>query len=138
VVLSIWVLPTTDFNDFLIVLEFKNMGKKQIDIRKVLSQNIKKRRDLLGISQEKLAENAGISSNMVKDIEGCRSWVSDKTLIKLASALKTDIYRLLVPATVYEEEMHKNIHNDLLQILNKMRKDIDSDFEESLKLYGLK
>ena len=137
-VLSIWVLPTTDFNDFLIVLEFKNMGKKQIDIRKVLSQNIKKRRDLLGISQEKLAENAGISSNMVKDIEGCRSWVSDKTLIKLASALKTDIYRLLVPATVYEEEMHKNIHNDLLQILNKMRKDIDSDFEESLKLYGLK
>ena len=114
------------------------MGKKQIDLRKVLSQNIKKRRDLLGISQEKLAETAGISSNMIKDIEGCRSWVSDKTLIKLSTALKTDIYRLLVPATVYEEEMHKNILSDLLQILNKMRKDIDSDFEESLKLYGLK
>jgi len=114
------------------------MGKKQIDVRKILSQNIKKRRDLLGISQEKLAENAGISSNMVKDIEGCRSWVSDKTLVKLATALKTDIYRLLVPVTVYEEEMHKNILNDLLQILKKIRKDIDSDFEEALKLYGLK
>jgi len=114
------------------------MGKKQIDIRKVLSQNVKKRRDLLDISQEKLAEIAGISSNMIKDIEGCRSWVSDKTLIKLAAALKTDIYRLLVPVTVFEEEMHKNILNDLLQILNKMRKDVDADFEKSLKLYGLK
>jgi len=113
------------------------MGKKQIDLKKILSQNIKKRRDFLGLSQEKLAENAGISTNMVKDIEGCRSWVSDKTLIKLSTALKTDTYRLLVPVTVYEEEMYRNIHNDLVKVLIKMRKDIDSDFGEAIKLYEL-
>jgi len=114
------------------------MAIKSIDLRKVLSQNIKKRRDLLGLSQEKLAENAGISSNMIKDIEGCRSWVSDKTLLKLSSALKTDIYRLFVPVTVYEEEMYRNIHNDLVHILNKMKKDIDVNFDQAIKMYGLK
>jgi transcriptional regulator with XRE-family HTH domain len=114
------------------------MGKKEADLRKTLSLNIKKQRELLGISQEKLAESAGISSNMIKDIEGCRSWVSDKTLIKLAAALKTDIYRLFVPATIYEEDMYKTVLNDLFQILHKMKRDINSDFEKALKLWGLK
>jgi len=48
------------------------MKKKSIDLRNILSINIKKHRELLGFSQEKLAEKAGISSNMVRDIEGCR------------------------------------------------------------------
>jgi hypothetical protein len=26
---------------------------------------------------------------MINDIEGCRSWISDKTLVKLATALKS-------------------------------------------------
>ena len=100
--------------------------------------NIKKRRELLCISQEKLAEHAGISVNMVKDIEGCRTWVSDNTLIKLASALKTDIYRLFVPVTAYEEEIYKNMLFDLIQILRKIKKDIDFDFENALKMWDLK
>ena len=99
--------------------------------------NIKKRRELLCISQEKLAEYAGISVNMVKDIEGCRTWVSDNTLIKLASALKTDIYRLFVPVTAYEEEIYKNMLFDLIQVLRKIKNDIDFDFENALKMWDL-
>jgi len=128
--------------DFCVIslrlLYLSYMAKEAMDLRKILAMNIKKQRELLGISQEKLAESAGISSNMVKDIEGCRSWVSDKTLIKLASALKTDIYRLFVPATIYEEEIYKNTLNDLVQIMQKMKKDIDSDFEQAFKMWGLK
>ncbi|MDR1143909.1 MAG: hypothetical protein LBK77_06810 [Spirochaetaceae bacterium] len=30
-------------------------------------------------------------------IEGCRTWVSDKTILKLAKALKLDAYQLLLP-----------------------------------------
>ena len=78
------------------------MNEKSGNLRKILSMNIKKQRTLLGFSQEKLAEIADISVNMIKDIEGSRTWVSDKTLNKLAAALKTDIYRLFIPATVYE------------------------------------
>ena len=114
------------------------MKIKTLDIRKALSNNIKKHRELQGLSQEKLAEKAGISSNMIKDIEGCRSWVSDKTLVKLATALKIDIYLLFIPATLNEDEVFRNIHNDLFQILNKIRIDIDSDFERAYKIWGVK
>jgi len=61
---------------------------------------------------------------MVKDVEACRTWVSDKTLESLASALKTDIYRLLMPDTAYEGEINKAIRNDLESIAAKIRQDI--------------
>ncbi|MDR1308163.1 MAG: helix-turn-helix domain-containing protein [Treponema sp.] len=72
----------------------------EIDIRQlreILAGNIKKQRKHLGLTQEKLAEIADLSSNMVNDIEGCRTWVSDKTILKLAKALKLDVYQLLLP-----------------------------------------
>ena len=49
-------------------------------------------------SQEKLAELANLSSQMVNDIEGCRRWPSDKTLIKIANALDIDVYILFSPS----------------------------------------
>ena len=100
--------------------------------------NIKKQREILGISQEKLAESAGISSNMIKDIEGCRTWVSDKTLIKLAGALKTDIYRLFISSAIHEDETYKSVVLDLSNILKTIKKDIDLDFKKAMNLWGLK
>ena len=82
------------------------MKENPTEMRRILSSNLKKHRKKLGFSQEKLAENAEISTMMVKDIEGCRTWVSDKTLESLAKTLKTDTYRLLMPDTVYEDEVH--------------------------------
>jgi transcriptional regulator with XRE-family HTH domain len=111
------------------------MKEKPTNTRKILSSNLKKHREKLGLSQEKLAENAGISTMMVKDIEGCRTWVSDKTLESLAAALKTDIYRLLMPDTAYEEEINKTIKNDLLNITQKIRQNIDIALENTLKLW---
>jgi len=113
------------------------MKEKTVDLRKILSMNIKKQREILGISQEKLAESAGISTNMIKDIEGCRTWVSDKTLIKLALALKTDIYRLFISSSIHEDEVYKNVVLDLAKILQTIKKDIDFDFEKARKLWGL-
>jgi transcriptional regulator with XRE-family HTH domain len=114
------------------------MEAKNVDLRKILSMNIKKHREMLGISQEKLSEKTGISTNMIKDIEGCRTWVSDKTLIKLAAALKTDIYRLFISSAIHEDEIYKNVVLDLIKILKKIKKDIDIDFEKALKLWDLK
>jgi transcriptional regulator with XRE-family HTH domain len=51
----------------------------------------------LGFTQEKLAETADLSTQTISDIEGCRTWVSDKTLLKLAKALEVDIAQLLAP-----------------------------------------
>ena len=111
------------------------MKEKQNDIRKILSSNIKKHREKLGFSQEKLAENADISAMMIKDIEGCRTWVSDKTLTSLALILKTDIYRLLMPENA-DEEMYQKVQNDLVIMAKKIRQDVDADLTKALDLWG--
>ena len=112
------------------------MKKKTIDLRNILSINIKKHRELLGFSQEKLSEKAGISANMIRDIEGCRTWVSDKTLINIAEALKTDIYRLLMPETVQEEEVYRTVLLDMTKTFDKLKIDFELNLENALKLWG--
>ena len=66
------------------------------ELRENLSFNIKQRRKLCGFTQEKLAEETGLSAQTINDIEGCRSWVSDKTLVKLAEVLRTSPAELLL------------------------------------------
>ena len=112
------------------------MKKKSIDLRNILSINIKKHRELLGFTQEKLAEKTGISANMVRDIEGCRTWVSDKTLISIAVALKTDIYRLLMPETIQEEENYQTVLLDLTKTFEKLKADFELNLDNALKLWG--
>ena len=113
------------------------MSEKAGDIRKTLSANIKKHRELLGITQEKLAEKADLSANMVNDIEGCRSWISDKTLGKLASALQIETYRLFIPLTLNDSDIVKTVLMDLAQDLQKIRNDFNAGFENALKTRGL-
>jgi transcriptional regulator with XRE-family HTH domain len=66
-------------------------------IRKILAGNIKKYRKIMGYSQEKLAEKAGLSAQTLNDIEGYRRWLSAATLTKLARALRVAEYQLLAP-----------------------------------------
>ena len=68
----------------------------QTELRENLSLNIKTKRKLYSFTQEKLAEEAGLSAQTINDIEGCRTWVSDKTLIKLAEILHTSPAELLI------------------------------------------
>ena len=88
-------------------------------LQRRLSFNLKKVRKILGFSQEKLAEKAQISFQMVNDIEGCRRWPSEKTLSKLANALQTDVYTLFLPentnaqATPFQKQ---TIASDLQQL----------------------
>jgi len=43
------------------------------------------------------AEKTGLSAQTLNDIEGCRRWVSSKTITKLANTLNIAEYQLLVP-----------------------------------------
>lgn len=92
---------------------------------------------MLGVSQEKLAEYAGISTMMVKDIEGCRTWVSDKTLMSLADALNIDIFRFFMPNTLFGDEISKAVLHDLVNTSQKIKNDIDADLKNTLKLWGI-
>jgi transcriptional regulator with XRE-family HTH domain len=114
------------------------VSNKTLSLRKTLSANIKRHRENAGLTQEKLAEKAAISANMVNDIEGCRSWISDKTLVKLAAALQVETYRLFMPPTLTDTDIAKTAITDLAKDLQKIRKDFNSDFESALKSRGIK
>ncbi|MDR3171893.1 MAG: helix-turn-helix transcriptional regulator [Treponema sp.] len=103
-------------------------------LRKVLSANIKIRRKLLGISQEKLAEAANLSSQTVNDIEGCRMWVSDKTIVKLAKVLQVEAYQLLIPNIGEEGDYTAASPTEILLTLqHNIKNNIDLQFEKILK-----
>ena len=91
-------------------------------LQKRLSLNLKKARKQLSYSQERLAEEAKISVQMMNDIEGCRRWPSEKTLTKLANALLVDVYTLFLPEDSNIEisiSERKTIAADLQRLFNK-------------------
>jgi transcriptional regulator with XRE-family HTH domain len=99
------------------------MAKPEL-LRIFLSANMKARRELLGLSQERLAELADVSVQMVKRVEGRQSWISDKTLAKLAEALQVEAFQLLVPAGAGEAR-----NPLILGMLNNLRQNIKDDID---------
>ena len=98
-----------------------------MDIRTILAQNLKTARQTLQITRVKLAEQAGISAPYLADIERCRTWVSDKTLISLSNALGIEVFQLFTPAT--EEEKHERRplpSHWLLKLRQDMKEDINA------------
>ena len=90
---------------------------------------MKARREALKISQEKLAELADISVQMVKRVEGRRTWVSDTMLEKLAKALGVSAFQLLIPADEAALRDETALVSALLRNLRQnIQDDIDSRF----------
>lgn len=90
------------------------------ELRETLSKNIKQLRKENNLTQEKLAEKVELSTQTIADIEGCRTWVSDKTLVKIAEILKTTPSELLAA------------ENKEFEITNSMRKMILAKIDASL------
>ncbi|MCL2808599.1 MAG: helix-turn-helix transcriptional regulator [Treponema sp.] len=108
------------------------MGKitKFEPLRAYLSANIKARREALNISQERLAELASISVQMVKRIEGQRTWVSDKMLLNLAEVLGVSAFQLLVPLNNEKTSENYSLVSSLLKNLKQnIQDDINSRFD---------
>jgi len=82
------------------------------------------------LSQEKLAELTGLSTQTISDIEGCRTWVSDKTLYKLSKALNIEIFQLLVP-----KNEEKKTELFLPYRISKLRQNLKSDIDKRLDMF---
>jgi len=107
------------------------LAKSQAQVKKLLALNIKALRKKCHFSQEKLAEVTNLSSQSISDIEGCRTWVGDKTLENLAKALNADIYQLFIPIN----EKNKNesddiLYNRLIKLRKSMKEDIDNRLDQ--------
>jgi len=105
--------------------------EKTLQIKELLSINIKNLRKKLGFSQENLAEYANLSAQTISDIEGCRTWVSDKTLERLANALNVDIFQLFLPQNEENgDNLKANLYNRISKLKISMKEDIDKRLEQ--------
>jgi transcriptional regulator with XRE-family HTH domain len=98
--------------------------------KELLALNIKTLRKKWGFSQEKLAEATDLSAQSISDIEGCRTWVSDKTLEKLAKAFNTDIFLLFMPPNEGNNNPEVFLHNRLMKLRAAMKEDIDNRLDQ--------
>ena len=120
------------------------MKEKTEKIRKILAKNIKRQRESLGMTQENLAEKTDLSVQTINTIEGCRMWISDKSITRLAKALNVEIFQLFMPHQVSIKELKTEQIIALLEfwqktklIVEKMNSQIDEEFKEILH-YPLK
>ena len=74
-------------------------------IRNIIAKNVKKYRKMNFLTQEELAEAADVSNTYIANIECGQTWISDKTLEKIADALHLEEYLLFIPET----EIYSNI-----------------------------
>ena len=81
-------------------------------LRKILSDNIRSYRKELHLTQEALAEAADISLSYLADIEHCKTWISDKTLLK---PKKTNIKK--ISDIIYDEK--KTLLKSVSEICDK-------------------
>jgi len=101
------------------------MNKDEKDCRAVLSRNIKRFRNRLGLSQLHLALELGISTTFLSDIETGKKWVSAQTLSQLAKALKIEVYELFKP--------EQNLRDNVSAAVAKYLDDVDEAFIKSIE-----
>jgi transcriptional regulator with XRE-family HTH domain len=101
-------------------------------LRLILAGNIRKYRKNFGYSQEKLAEKAGLSAQTLNDIEGCRRWVSARTMTKLAKALNIAEYQLLMPESgETAENPPKSSLKSLISLQNNIINTVNIQFDKA-------
>ena len=92
--------------------------------------NIRFLRKKAGLSQEKLADKADISRQMMNDIEGRRRWLTKGTLVKLANALRVDVYELFIPSA-QENEITKDIYDVITKkLITQVKEAVNKALEE--------
>ncbi len=98
---------------------------ENLHLRKILATNIRNLRAKYHLTQERLAENAEISLPYLSDIEHCKTWVSDKTLMKLAKALHTEPSQLLDEISSDYKQNSENLSEErIVDIIYQEKKEI--------------
>lgn len=70
-----------------------------MDILKVFASNVKKYRNITGLSQEAFSEKAGLHRTYISAIECKKRSISLDNVQKIADALEIETYRLFINDT---------------------------------------
>jgi transcriptional regulator with XRE-family HTH domain len=90
-------------------------------LRHILAANIRNRRNVLGLSQAKLAEIAGIASGYLAMIELEKNFPSDEVLERIALALQIDPTELF-SQSCYPAEAVKTLQKSVLEGIDQVVK----------------
>jgi transcriptional regulator with XRE-family HTH domain len=92
------------------------------NIRDILAGNLKENRRKRGISQSKLAEKAGISTQYIAMIELTRQFPTPEVIERIAGALDIESYELFaVPPSPENamERLHKDIIKEVREVITE-------------------
>jgi transcriptional regulator with XRE-family HTH domain len=103
--------------------------EKSSSLREILAKNLRENRRKCGLSQEKLAERAGISTQYLAMIEIARKFPASEVLERLARAMNIKVYELFLIDPSPREEL------ELLrrEIINEMKQTFGEIVEQALK-----
>lgn len=89
------------------------MAEQRLGIREVLAQNLKLHRRRRGLTQEKLAEKAGISAHYLAMVEVARKFPTPEMLDRIAGALDIETHKLFEMSATPEEAL-KLLRQDIV------------------------
>ena len=114
------------------------MKKKMLGIRQVLALNLKKNRQKCDLTQEKLAEKAGISAHYLAMVEVEKKFPTPEMLDRLAEALDIETVQLFDISATPEGmllQLEKSIISNIEHIVSVT---IKQTLSNELKLYEVK
>jgi transcriptional regulator with XRE-family HTH domain len=95
---------------------------------------MKRRRKTLGISQAELAERAVVSPGYIGELEIARKFPAPGTLERIALALETRVYRLLMTERDFAEAAETGGREEVYRAALQLRKKLEDEMDELLPL----
>ena len=105
-----------------------NKNGKMTNIRNILADNLRENRRKRGLSQTKLAEKAGISTQYIAMIELSRQFPTPEVLQRIATAFDIEAHELFTVPPSPESSMER-LHKD---IIREVRQVIVEELEKAL------
>ena len=105
----------------------------EIELIKLYSENIKRLRLSKKLTQERLAERAGITSAYISEIENQKKIGKFETIASIAAALDVEPYELFLPVGAipsYNGKRTKSLMNRLLNNINDHEDTIEEFLSE--------
>jgi transcriptional regulator with XRE-family HTH domain len=113
------------------------MKKEFIGIREVLALNLKRNRQKCNLTQEKLAEKAGISAHYLAMVEVAKKFPTPEMLDKLAKALDIETVQLFDISSTPEGallHLEQSIVANIEKVVSAaVKQTVKEAFEENIK-----
>jgi transcriptional regulator with XRE-family HTH domain len=103
--------------------------EKTIPLREILAKNLRENRRKCGLSQEKLAEKVGISTQYLAMMEIARKFPASEVLERLAAAMDINVYELFLIDHSPREELELIRQN----IISEMKQTFGEIVEQAVK-----